>query len=226
MPANASNRYTARQIRAACLALDLELHEAKSEEEIRRAFRRLSLQHHPDRNQASELQRVEAEATFKTIARARDILTDRAARLQEESNERDAYVHDEVENAKAAPRDDDGLPTRPCMDTVGEKAEPTAGGCSQGWGPCPACGGLKRHVGMRACPVYGKWFEDEKRLGHEQQQQRNDVAKRETKPAVVVGTVVDAAVVEPPPPASTTRRGSAVGVAIRNVLSWLRIENT
>jgi curved DNA-binding protein CbpA len=132
-----------RQVIAAAVTLEIEPNA--SENEIRKAFRKLSLAWHPDRNPE---RREEAEKRFKMISRAREILTDRAARSQEELREREAYERDGPSERRGS---------------AGEMAPPVDG-CSKGWGPCPSCGGLKRHVGGRACPTFGKWFEEEKRL--------------------------------------------------------------
>lgn len=52
-----------------------------SSEEIRKAYRKLALQYHPDRNQSKE-----AEAKFKEINEAHQVLSDRQKRLDYDNN--------------------------------------------------------------------------------------------------------------------------------------------
>ena len=143
-------KYTMRQVVAACQTLDVE--PDASAEDIRKSFRRLSLEWHPDKNRHRS---EEAARTFGLITRARDILTARAALQQYEADERD--------EASNFPPHFPGRPI-PCSGRDGAIEKPRAGDASKGWGPCPACGGLKRHVGGRVCPIYGRWFETEKML--------------------------------------------------------------
>ena len=137
-----------RQVVAACNALELD-DPSPSEEDIRKAYRRLSLAHHPDKNTDAP---EEAAQRFQVLTRARDILTDRAGLQRHEATERDAY--DPSAGVKGVAGDEQ----------QGMMSAPVAGQASKGWGPCPACGGLKRHVGARACPIYGKWFDTERRV--------------------------------------------------------------
>ena len=134
-----------REVAAACRALEVE--PDASSEDIRKSFRRLSLRWHPDKCDGDD-------ERFRLITRARDILTVRSEREQHEAAERSEFESMPV-----------NYPGRPPPAVEGGAYEPpVAGSASKGWGPCPACGGCKRHVGGRACPIYGRWFDTERRL--------------------------------------------------------------
>ena len=155
--------YTMRQVVAACKALEVE--PDASGEEIRKSFRRLSLEYHPDKNADC---REEAAARFNLITKARDILAARAEWQEREQAEREEYEAAEAESARSPGHS----PRIPSGGRDSAMELPTAGEASKGWGPCPACGGVKRHVGGRVCPIYGRWFDAERRLRQGQEAPR------------------------------------------------------
>lgn len=147
--------YAMRQVIAACKTLEVE--PDASAEEIRKSFRRLSLEWHPDKNAH---RREEATVHFDAITKAREILEARRAWQVREEAERDECHAVELESARTAGHS----PRVPSGWRDSARDLPTAGKASKGWGPCPACGGVKRHVGGRVCPIYGRWFDAERRL--------------------------------------------------------------
>ena len=158
-----------REVVAACRALGVE--PDASDVDIRKSFRRLSLQYHPDRHARGSEDATTASQKFRVVACARDVLTARSERNTREAAEREGYELD-------------GMATTKTNGSNGASEPPVAGFTSKGWGPCPACGGCKRHVGGRTCPIYGKWFDAEKRLraGDPPQPQRDTVANAEDQP--------------------------------------------
>ena len=64
--------------------------EGASYEEIRKAFRRLALQHHPDRNPGNEKQ---AEEKFKEINEAFSVLGDESRRREYDSFRKSPFAH-------------------------------------------------------------------------------------------------------------------------------------
>ena len=62
-----------------------------SQEEVRKAYRRLALQHHPDKNRGkTEDEHSEAEAQFKAVSEAYDVRLRSGARSAEQRAERGA----------------------------------------------------------------------------------------------------------------------------------------
>ncbi len=64
--------------------------QGATQEDIKKAFRRLALQHHPDRNPGNEKQ---AEATFKEINEAYGIVGDAARRQQYDQYRKSPFAH-------------------------------------------------------------------------------------------------------------------------------------
>lgn len=132
---------------------------------IRNAFRKLALQHHPDRNPGSE----DAEERFKTIVAAYEILTD--ARLRERWNRRaenasrragfphapfqGAFHHVERHPARSRPGQDVHLQIELEAEEAGEGQEIPVRYTVRH--PCKWCGGKGGSGRMVSCPTCLGW---------------------------------------------------------------------
>lgn len=63
----------------------LGVEKTATEDEIKKSYKKLALKWHPDKNSATEEQRVEAEAKFKDISEAYSVLSDSQKRQRYDS---------------------------------------------------------------------------------------------------------------------------------------------
>jgi len=60
----------------------LEMKPGASAAELKRAYRKLALQHHPDKNNGSDTERAAAQKRFVEVQRSYDVLSDASARAR------------------------------------------------------------------------------------------------------------------------------------------------